>query len=198
MELCICTSSNIFKYTTHFLQYMVDKNQTSNIRGPGAFVKFLPSSARKKKKRKDQLKKKERSVRLQAELCWVWAGPGAGRLCDYFGMPQSCGCTAKLLWETWHNPSALQLLPATQPSAFPSNTPTAKQLQISGLWPQLIRDSLFPVAVNLEAPLSFFTGYHFMIIYPKGISLGIAFIQCQSFCQTGMFLKHCHIVSHCT
>lgn len=50
---------------------------------------------------------------------------------------------------------------------FPKTHPQPQQRNnsFSGLQPQLLRELLFPAAVNLEAPLSFFTGYHFMIIY---------------------------------
>lgn len=87
-----------FQLPVNIQQRLADKNQTSNIRG----LVHLESSLHL------QLKKREgKDEAPQTELCCKSeAGPLAARLCDYFWMPQSCGCAAKLLSATWHNPMA--------------------------------------------------------------------------------------------
>lgn len=58
-----------------------------------------------------------------------------------------------------------QLAPVHFPKTHPQ--PRERKNSFSVLWPQLCREFLLLLAVNREAPLSFFTGYHFMIICPK-------------------------------
>lgn len=78
--------------TYNSLSTMSADKQTSHLRSLVQLESFFPLQLKKKKK--DQLGSKYRFC------CESNAGPLAARLCDYFWMPQSCGCTAKLLSET--------------------------------------------------------------------------------------------------